>query len=279
MRQKTFYAISCSLLLFFTSFSQEYKRKYKALAAAKDTAGQRLCLNDWAKLEPNDPDLCVAWFNFYVQKASTIKEVVNEKTQRNYNSQLLARAYGFINKGIADFPNRLDMRFGKIYLLGETKNYKEYTAELIKTLEQSVKNKNAWLWANNVRQATAQDFMLANINEYALLVLAQNETNAWDYAKQISEAVQRYYPDYGESPNTIGKYYLLKKQQDQALNFFLKADQLMPEDASLLETIAGLYISKNQKPEAIAYYHRLLRHGDEAAKDRARKQIEELSKK
>ena len=52
-----------------------------------------------------------------------------------YSEKELQKAFKKIDEGISNFPNRLDMRFGKIYVLGLVENWEDFTAEIIKTVK------------------------------------------------------------------------------------------------------------------------------------------------
>ena len=106
----------------------------------KDTIGQEKLLAQWESKKPNDPELYVAYYNFYVQKS--MKEIVGLEQKPKggnslelkdstgkiagymndivvYDDNYLKNGFDYIDKGIRMFPNRLDMRFGKIYMFGQ----------------------------------------------------------------------------------------------------------------------------------------------------------------
>src|SRR5215208_1233411 len=130
------------LLLAFTFISltinsQDFEKKYKELTAQNDTTAQLKLLVDWEKTNPKNPELYIAYFNFYAKKS--MREVISldEKPKNdeslqlndtsnknpvaylnasiNYRSDILQKGFDYIDKGISLHPSRLDMRFGKIY--------------------------------------------------------------------------------------------------------------------------------------------------------------------
>src|SRR6187401_1654563 len=56
-------------LFFNPTFSQTFKQQFADLVSKKDTTGQRQLLQKWEKADSNDPELYVAYFNFYVTKS------------------------------------------------------------------------------------------------------------------------------------------------------------------------------------------------------------------
>ena len=66
-----------------------------------------------------------------------------------YLDEDINNAISVIDEGINKFPNRLDMRFGKIYALGQLENWELFTEEVIRTVKYSKINNNKWTWTNN----------------------------------------------------------------------------------------------------------------------------------
>src|SRR5688572_1814493 len=68
---------------------QDYAKQFKDLSTKKDTSGQAKVLNAWAVASPKDPELFIAYFNYYVRKSMT--EVVSlDRTQKDNNSFVVA---------------------------------------------------------------------------------------------------------------------------------------------------------------------------------------------
>lgn len=59
-----------SLIIFFGLIqfcsAQSLKEQFDELSAKEDTAAERILIEKWVKLSPDDPELYVAWFNYYV---------------------------------------------------------------------------------------------------------------------------------------------------------------------------------------------------------------------
>src|SRR5688500_14547556 len=72
-RQITFLIFGFTLL-FNQVRGQTFKQQFNDLVSKKDTAGQQQLLEKWEKADNNDPELFVAYFNFYVIKSK--KEIV-----------------------------------------------------------------------------------------------------------------------------------------------------------------------------------------------------------
>ncbi len=288
-----------AVLFSWSGFAQDFKKQFIALNAAKDTAGQIALLKDWEKKAPDDPELYVSYYSYYVWK-SKLEYIGLQKKQKGENSlvvkdstgktaaylndvvqydpKYLKTGFTYIDKAIKKFPDRLDMRFGKIYMLGETKDYKTFTEEIIKTIDYSAKNKNAWLWRDNEPKKDGKKFLLEGIQNYVVQLYSTNDDGLLDNMKQIAERVLKYYPDHVESLSNVAIVYLVRKEYDNALKPLLKAETLAPADFIVLGNIAQAYKEKGDKPNAIKYYELTLKYGDADAKKMAQEQLDVLKK-
>ncbi len=290
-------------LLFNQIIGQSFKQQFKVLTSKKDTAGQQQLLEKWEKADGNDPELFVAYFNYYVTKSRNeiimlgqnpkgkegIKIVDQDSTKKDpvgyiygetkYNPDLLSKGFDWINKGIEKHPNRLDMRFGKIYMYGQIEDYENFTKQIIQTIDYSAVNKNKWIWADNKAVENPKEFMLKSLQSYQLQLYNTDNDKLLENMKSIAETVLKYYPDHIESLSNIAIVYLLQKQYDKALESLLKAHKINPKDHVILGNIAHAYKLKGDNKKAIKYYKLLAKNGDEQAKKFAQEQIDELSKK
>lgn len=301
-RQATLTILGMTFLLCQT-FGQGFKKQFYDLVSKNDTVGQLKLLQKWEKTKNDDPELYVAYFNHYVMKSKTenitlgqnpkgenVLQIMNTDTTKKepvgyiygdtyYNSKLLNKGFDYINQGIDKFPTRLDMRFGKIYMLGETENYEKFTREIIKTIDYSDIIKNKWTWDDNKAVDDPQKFMLSAVQDYVLQLYNTENDALLDNMKRIAETVLKYYPNHVESLSNLSIVYLLKKEYDKALEPLLKAEKIDNKDYIVLSNIAQAYKLKGDYKKAIEYYEQTVKYGDDSAKKYAKSQIEELKKK
>ncbi|MCX6230106.1 MAG: tetratricopeptide repeat protein [Bacteroidetes bacterium] len=293
-----------SLFMFFNHLEgQTYKQQFNSCFSKKDTAGMRELLPKWEAADNNDPEMYVAYFNYYVNRSKTefielgnnpkgenvLKIMSTDTTKKqavgymygnaSYNPQLLKKGFDYADKGILKNPSRLDIRFGKIYMYGELKDWKAFTEEIIKTIDYSEINKNKWIWTDNKAVEKPKEFMLSTIQEYQLKLYDTNDDDLLENMKQIAEAVLKYYPDHVESLSDLSIVYLIKKDNNKALEVLLKAEKLAPTDAVVLNNIAETYKRMGTKNNAVKYYNLTIKYGDEEQKTFAKKQIEIMNKK
>ena len=291
------------LTLFFNEvWGQTFKQQFNDLVLKKDTAGQVELLKKWERTDDNDPELYVAYFNFYVTKSKRdfielgnnpkgkdVLKIMDKDTTKkapvgymygnsSYDKELLAKGFEYADKGIAKNPTRLDIRFGKIYIFGQSENYNDFTLEVIKAVDYSTIIKNKWTWTDNKPVDDPKQFMLSSIQTYQLQLYNANNDDLLDNMKQIAETVLKYFPDHVESLSNLSIVYLVKKEYDKALSSLLKAEKLAPKDYIVLSNIAHAYKLKDDKKNAIKYYELTVKYGDEQAKKFAEGQITELKK-
>ena len=292
--------LACSI--FVTTQAQTFKKQFGDAFSKKDTALQRQVLEKWEKENNNDAELYTAYYNYYVSKSKNsfialganpqgekYYELTNTDTSKKekiflyenktYNSEMLIQAFKYINTGIEKFPTRLDMRFGKIYLLGQIENYALFTQDIIETIHYSDKIKNNWIWTDNKPVEDPKKFMLGGIQEYILQLYDTENDSLLTNMKIISETVLMYYPDNVESLSDLSIVYLLQNNYDAALVELLKAEKISPKDAIVLNNIAHAYKLKGDKSNSIKYYEMVVKYGDEDSKHYAQDQIKQLKKK
>lgn len=301
-RQTTFLFFGLTLLFNQVS-GQTFKQQFNDLVSKKDTSGQQQLLEKWEKTDGNDPELFVAYFNYFVVKSKNeiitlgqnpkgkdVLQIMDQDTTKkepvafmygdiHYNPDLLSKGFNWINKGIEKHPNRLDMRFGEIYMFGQIEDYENFTKEIIKTIEYSAINKNKWTWTDSKPLDDPKEFMLSSIQNYQLQLYNTENDDLLDNMKRIAETVLKYYPDHIESLSNLSIVYMLQKQYDKALEPLLKAEKINTKDYIVLSNIAQAYKLKGDTKNAIKYYEQTLKHGDEQAKKYAQGQIDELKKK
>ncbi len=291
---KTILLISIGLFFGISVYGQDYYERFKKLVTSKDTLAQSKLLKEWNKKNSNDPELYTCYFNYYVQRSlseivrldGNPRSGVNSKDSSNqvvgyiysdkvYNRHYLNLAFNVIDKGITKFPNRLDMRFGKTHILGQSGNYEKFTDEIIKTIDYSTKNKNAWQWTTNEPVEEPKEFLLENIQIYVGNLFDLGTDQAKNI-RRIAETTLKIYPDHIISLSNLGISYIFEKNYLKALNPLLTAEKKSPKDAIILGNIAHVYLNLKDNKKAIEYYKKVMQFGDDNAKSFSQKQLKKL---
>lgn len=287
------------LIIGTNAFSQNYFENFKKYQASGDTLKQKELLEKWKQEKPNDSELYTSLFNYYFQKSRNevlllasgtppkgqeyieLKDSTNKvagfiSSKIDYEKSNLKLAFESIDKGIKLYPNRLDMRFGKIYVLGQIKDWRNFTDEIIETVNYSSKNNNDWTWTLNERKKDGKDFFLGSLQNYQMQLYNAMDDELLKNMREIAQAVLKYYPNHIESLSNLSITYLVEKKYDTALVLLKKAEEINPKDFIVLNNIAYCYKEMDDKDLAIEYYEKVIKYGDKRAIEQAKNEIEKL---
>lgn len=279
--------------------SQNFKEEFDNFSKAKDTTKQLEILKLWEEKEPKNPELFTCYFNYYLGKS--INELVTITTDQpnglslelkdssgqvagyfgnevSYEKYFFSKAIEKIDQGILLYPNRLDMRFGKIHTLGQVEDWGKFTDEIIKTINYSKINNNKWTWTNNESGEYDKDFLLSSIQDYQRTLFDTEEDSLLINMRKIAEEILKFYPQHIESLSNISITYLIKKEYDKGIEVLLKALDINPKDGIVLSNIGQGYKLKGDKVNAIKYYEKMLVLDDQNFVDFAKEQITILKK-
>lgn len=280
-------------------FSQNYFENFKKYQADGDTLKQKELLKHWEQEKPNDSELFTCLFNYYFQKSRNevlfitrgtppkgleyleLRDSSNQvsgfiSNKIDYEKSNLRLAFESIDNGIQLYPNRLDMRFGKIYALGQIKDWRSFTNEIIKTVHYSSKNNNDWTWTFNENKKDGKDFFLGSLQDYQMQLYNTMDNELLKNMRKIAQVILKHYPSHIESLSNLSITYLIEKQYNQALTLLQKAEEITPKDYIVLNNIAYCYREMNNKELAIKYYKKVIMNGDKRAIEQAKNEIEKL---
>ena len=288
-----------SFLISSAISAQNYFEEFQKHQRNEDTLKQRELLNTWERKDPNNAELYTSKFNYYFNMSMnevimltdeapktdeeyiTISDSTNNvagymTSQMDYEKTNIDLAFESINKGIKLHPNRLDMRFGKIYVLGKTKDWRGFTDELVTTITYSAENNNEWTWTLNKAKENGKEFFLGSIQDYQMQLYNTMDDNLLDNMQEIAEAVLKYYPGHIESLANSAITHIVKKEYEKALKPLKKAEEINDKDFIVLNNIAFCYKELKQKEKAIEYYNKVIKYGDARGIEQANSEIKKL---
>ncbi|WP_299707761.1 tetratricopeptide repeat protein [uncultured Pontibacter sp.] len=303
MKQQLLILVIGLSLLTIQATGQSFKDQFRDLGYQQDSLGQITLLQKWEATDSKDPELYVAYFNYYVKQSGEETVQLSDKkpagkealelqaegktsgapagymySEVHYEPTLLQKGFDYIDKGITQFPNRLDMRFGKVYMLGEVGDYANFTAEIIKALNHGQQIQNKWLWSDHKPLEDPKDVLLGSVQDYIVQLYNTGDDALLEHMKRISETVLKHHPNHIESLSNLSIVHMIRSEHDKALEVLLRAEMIAPTDHIVLSNIAQAYKLKGDKKKAIAYYEKTLKHGEGEVKQYAREQIQALKK-
>lgn len=278
------------------AISQDYYFGFMELFRTKEPTEVRAFLQEWEAHEPTNAELFTCYFNYYfsISKHETVQiadeafddeqlTFVDSSGIRYYigsgyyfDELYIDSALTMINKGIELYPNRLDMRFGKIYLLGEIQNWALFTENIIETVEYSNKNDCNWTWTNNAPVTESKDFMLISIQDYQIQLYDTQVDSLIENMIDIAQTILTYYPTHIESLTNLGIAYTLQKKYELALDYLNEAEKLAPDDDVVINNIAFCYAEMDDVKNAKKYYLKLTKSDDSDTAEYARDQLKKL---
>lgn len=292
MRQ--FIALLTIILCANLSVAQDYPSDFQKYHQKGDTLKQWEVLTKWEKTDPKNAELFTSYFNYYYQTAR--KEGISMSTDKpkgdgfviqdslgqtvgylgshtHFDKKTIQKGFEKINKGIELYPNRLDMRYGKIHVYGQIEDWESFTNEIISTIQYSEKNKNEWTWTNNEIVEDGVNFMLSSIQDYQLQLFYTEDDELLKNMRSIAQEILKLYPNHIESLSNISVTYLLTGDYKNGIETLLRAEKIDPKDVVIIANIAHGYKLSGNKEMSIKYYEKMIEHGNEDEKSFARQQI------
>lgn len=256
-------------------------------------------LQIWEAKEPDNPELYIAYFNFYINRSrfsgvsiveeksgsGAVLELLDPETGDiagyiqdtvQYSNEDIARAIEYLDRGLNCAPDRLDMYFGKIHILNEVELYERAGSTLLFAIEFSKQINNRWLWAGGEYIENGEAVFLESIQDYYGLWLEEETEETFEQVKRCTEKQIELYPDNIFAYNVLAVYYLLKGQYMESLHIFLGAERIDKNDCIVLANIGIVYLRMNEKQKAEDYFNRVLEIGDEQDKKYVRYYMEQL---
>lgn len=292
-----------SLIVLFALFSgtvalaQDFQTRFADLFYKNDTTAQIQLLREWTTASPNDPELAVAYYNYFVDRSR--REVVSitdepmsqeslemtDSTGRtfymgsviHYDADTLQKAFTYIDKGLAANPDRLDMWLGKIYMLGKSEKFETFVKEILRMVEHSATNKHAWRWTNGEPKEDAERSFFEAVQGYIGTLYERDDQIP--NMRRVAEGVLAFYPNNIPNLSNAAISYIMTEDYDRALGYLQKAETLDPKDCIVLNNIAETYSKKNDIAKSIEYFNKMITWGGEEDRLYAQQKIEELSKK
>lgn len=261
--------IICFLVLPLFVFGQSYSERFDEAFKSRDTVLQRSILTNWWLDNSHSPDLAVAQFLFH-------KERYISEGDSTIRQTALAQAFSAINDGIFRYPDRLDMRFYKISLLGELSEFEEYTQEIVAVFDRNDSNSSEWLWKRNASLSGAPEFILEYVDNYVILLYNRQDPALHGYMDDISNRVLVAYPNHVSSLSNLAITAMYRKDYDSGIAHLVKATAIDGTNTSILSNLAYAYEQIGDIAQAITYYERIVEYGDSQAKNYANQRLERL---
>ena len=257
-------------------------------------------LTQWESENPDDVDLYIAYYNYYVNKAKKngltdcyeISEdyygeylalndkdgnfVCYELMYTFYDDELSAKAFEYFDKGIELYPNRLDLRFGKTYFCYLREEYDREYSVLEEAVEYGKIINNQWLWSNN--EKCEDDFMKETIHEYVSYFFDDINPKKLEYVKKFSELFVKNYLENPVAYNDLGLYYVYKSDFVNVKKYFEEAFKYDDTDLVVAYNLGYINYQLNDIEAEKKYFTFVADANDENYSKLANKMLEKINK-
>jgi tetratricopeptide (TPR) repeat protein len=270
-----------SLLLSLFGFSQTFQEQFDAKMDNNDTIGMHALIIDWRKNEPNNPETEVAIFNYFAMRA--FSEVVTLNTTPpedgsesiemvdslgnvsgylygtpTVNDSLIQLSVKYINQGIAKYPNRLDLRLGKIYVLRESQHWDWMEEEIINTIKQGQANKNSWYWMKNEPVEDDLNFLNSSLQEHFYSLFESGLPYGYEIIERCSKIMLEQDDANVITLSNVATCKMMKEEYAEALTYINKAYSINANDEIIINNAGFCHWKLGHPEDAKRYYVKAL---------------------
>ena len=252
-------------------FKASYERQVRQLGEAG--VGVETILDRWAEAFPDDCDMLLARFRYYLAKSRTSKveprkearylglkpllslkdssgTAVNYYEVPVYDEPLFARSQQAVDRAVRLRPEELSYRFQKITaLLAYEKDSPDMAATAVLDLvDLDAKQHPAWTLNG---EKAGEDVLPQAVQEYCKAFFETGSPQAYESFRILSERMSRLYPREAAFQDNLGTWWLVAgKNPGAALKCYKKALKLKKDDYTAARNIVLLARSeKNVKLE------------------------------
>ena len=162
------------LIALNATYAQSFSDRFDEAFATNDVAAQWQALLDWQLSAPEDVNLFIARYNYYANRAMA---------QNPYSKSLADSGLYVIEEGIVRYPDRLDLRFGKTFFLGELGRWDAFADEIMRLLDYSDEIAHQWVFPNV--QVGLKELVMEGVEDY---LLTMRETLPYTYPLAASDS-------------------------------------------------------------------------------------------
>jgi len=293
----------------FATAQGVYDRFYEAVNEG-DSAGMAAAISEIRASGDQSAERYVAEYNFYVNNAllfsgmtsSTVYPDENEHVVgdimtltdstgevagymyfiENWDEAIADSGIAVINKGIALYPDRLDMHYGKIHLLRKLRWWNAYADAIHATLDYAENHRKTLVFPEG--GAPIDTILIEGILDYErdLFAAIQESPDSLAFATRlellrgIAEHMLHLFPTDVYSMNIMAVTYQLVEDRQNTLKWLLAAEKVAPKDIVVLSNIADTYHNLGDKKNERKYLEKIIKHGDEETVKRAKEYLKEL---
>lgn len=297
--------LSAVLSLQAQTSNEEFKTRYETQVKrlGYDGIGVETLLDRWEKAFPEDLDMLLGKYNYYLSKSVSSQIVPKDQDrflgakpmlslkdslgkdvkyfQENfYVDSLFALSSQAIDKAIKLFPDRLDLRIVKITsLIGYEKESPDMaTSALSSLIDYDGTSHPVWKYGE---ETADKDLFSSAVQEYCATFYSIGTGTSYESFRSLSEKMLKYHPDNAVFMTNLGTWnFVVKKDNKAALKYYNKVLKMEPDNYTAIKNCVLMATrEKNAKLEK-KYLPMLAKYGQtDAEKMSAQARIDALNSK
>lgn len=256
-----------------TPEAKEFLERYNLLVSKLGASGVGIetLLDRWEAAYPDDPDMMLGRFSYWLAKSGTTSIVtkdqakflgekpvfslkdstgkdVNYFEETVYDDELFGKAQKALEKAIQTYPDRLDFRFLKSSsLVGYEKESPDMALSDLKSLiDYNFTSHPSWQYPG--QDNVNDEFFSSAIQEYCYVFFKYATPASFGAFRSLSEKMLSYRPDDVLFLDNIGSYYLVaQRDYKTAKKYYTKVLKLKKDDVTAIRNL--IILSKAAKDE------------------------------
>lgn len=240
--------------------AEAFKSRYESQVGRMGYSGLGVetILDRWEAAFPDDVDMLVARFNYYLDKSVSTQVVAKEQAkfmgakpvvalkdslgrdvnyfqESFYEDSIFVKSSQAIDRAIKLYPDRLDLRFAKVTALiaYEKESPDMATASLNALIDYNGTSHPAWKFGT---EPAEKDLFASGIQEYCATFYTIGSPASLDSFKELSERMLKYEPNNSLFMTNLGTYYFVAKGDNKAaLKQYTKVLKLDPSNITAIK--------------------------------------------
>jgi hypothetical protein len=291
--------VTSTLILFllsipFSLYGQNYEKIFLGHVSQKDTMGQRLVLAEWVSQFPLNPAFYTCCYDYNMRVAridstprprqsepllwiiddsTAILPEAYETITGKYNAYRITKAFNCLDIGIADNPQRFDLRILKAQTMIQLGEYFRVNKVLCEALEHGLQSEFEWINNKGKLIKNPIDYTIREVRVFTQDLLRRSDTAT---SEQLTRCALKYFPKNTALNADLARITMTRKDYKFTIKFLSDNLQENPKQPELIELLAECYRESGNKDLAVRFYQKVVKEGNKSQKARANKRLQEL---
>lgn len=295
------FAISLIVVLLtgvaFAQTKAELYDKFSNSVSERDTSTIVSLISDWEKLYPGDAELYSLRANYYFMNAVNEVVMISEEeptdgrrylvfddslgvtryiySEAKFDSVNIGLTEGVLAEGIAKYPDRLDLRLGKVTIHLSLNENTLAVQEIQSALERSLTNHNKWVGTlDEPIETDGVSYLRDCVQEYFAGFF---NTDDLESAKSVIDAAIRFYPNDAIFLADMAAICYYSGDLENALKWYLSSRENAPDDMLVTNNIARIYEELGDKQNAVKFLRIVADSNDQEFAESAKADLKRLN--